>query len=49
VKLGNNLQILLGGEDQIELNGEVIPLSPKAQEKLIAGRKVLLIEEKNKE
>lgn len=47
VKLGNSLQVLLGGEDQIELNGEVIPLSPKAQEKLISGRKVLLIEEKN--
>jgi hypothetical protein len=44
--IGNSLEKLLAGEEQIELNGEVIALTPRGQQNLIANRQVKLIEEK---
>jgi len=46
VTIGNQLEKLLSGEEQIELNGEVIPLTPNSQQKLIAKKQVKLIEDK---
>jgi hypothetical protein len=49
VAIGKNLETLLAGEDQIELNGVVIALTPASQQGLIASRRVRLIEEQNPE
>jgi hypothetical protein len=43
--IGNSLEKLLAGEDQVELNGEVIALTPRVQQNLIANKQVRLIEE----
>ena len=47
--IGNNLEKLLVGEEQIELNGEVIALTPAGQQKLIASKRVKMIEETSSE
>ena len=44
--IGNQLEKLLRGEEEIELNGEVIALTPSGQQKLIAKKHVRLIEDK---
>ena len=44
IKIGNQLEKLLSGEEQIELNGEVIALTPSSQQKLIAKKQIKLIE-----
>lgn len=49
VKIAGHLEKLLEGEDQVEVNGEIIPLTPSGQQKLIANKRVKLIEEKNPE
>ena len=49
VMIGNNLEKLLAGEEQVELNGEVIPLTPHGQQNLIENKRVRLIEQKNQE
>ena len=49
VTIGNNLEKLLAGEDQVELNGEIIALTPRSQQNLIANKQVKLIEEKKPE
>jgi hypothetical protein len=49
IAIGNNLEKLLAGEEEIELNGEVIALTPAGQQKLIAGKRVKMIEEKSPE
>jgi len=46
VTIGNQLEKLLSGEEEIELNGEVIALTPSSQQKLIAKKHVRLIEDK---
>ena len=46
VTIGNQLEKLLNGEEEIELNGEVIALTPGSQQKLIAKKHVRLIEDK---
>jgi hypothetical protein len=46
ITIGNQLEKLLSGEEEIELNGEVIALTPSSQQKLIAKKHVRLIEDK---
>lgn len=46
IKVGQQLEKLLGGEEQVELNGEVIALTPQSQQKLITKKQVRLIEDK---
>ena len=43
VLIGNQLEKLLGGEEEIELNGVVIALTPNSQQKQIAKQQVKLI------
>jgi len=44
VTIGNRLEKLLQGEEEIELNGDVIALTPSSQQRLIAKRHIKLIE-----
>jgi len=44
ITIGNNLEKLLAGEDRVELNGEVIALTPNVQQNLIGNKQVRLIE-----
>lgn len=47
VKIGAQLERLLEGEEQIEINGEIHPLTPNQQQKLIAAKQVKLIAERS--
>ena len=49
ISIGNDLEKLLLGEELIELNGELIALTPSGQQNLIANRRVKMIQEKNPE
>jgi hypothetical protein len=44
--IGNNLEKLLAGEEQVELNGEIIALTLRSQQHLITNKQVKLIEQK---
>jgi hypothetical protein len=46
ITIGNNLEKLLAGEEQVELNGEIIALTPRSQQHLITNKQVKLIEQK---